>query len=60
MNKLVMFTTRCPSTPPRQVPGCPGIPSEDYIFLDPRDSPTSAFRMLGLKVCTTMPDTIEF
>jgi hypothetical protein len=36
-------------------PGCPGTHSVDQAGLELRDLPASASRVLGLKVCTTMP-----
>jgi hypothetical protein len=39
--------------------GCPGTHSVDQAGLELRNPPASAFRVLGLKACTTMPGCIE-
>jgi hypothetical protein len=36
-------------------PGCPGTHFVDQAGLKLRNPPASAFQVLGLKVCTTMP-----
>jgi hypothetical protein len=36
-------------------PGCPGTHSVDQAGLELRNPPASASRVLGLKVCITMP-----
>jgi hypothetical protein len=36
-------------------PDCPGTQSVDQAGLELRNLPASASRVLGLKVCTTMP-----
>jgi hypothetical protein len=36
-------------------PVCPGTHFVDQAGLELRNSPASAFRVLGLKVCTTLP-----
>jgi hypothetical protein len=36
-------------------PGCPGTHSVDLAGLELRNPPASAFRVLGLKACTTTP-----
>jgi hypothetical protein len=41
-------------------PGCPGTHSVDQAGLKLRNPPASASRVLGLKVCTTMPGSIFF
>jgi hypothetical protein len=39
-------------------PGCPGTHFVDQAGLELRNLPASASRMLGLKVCATMPGSI--
>jgi hypothetical protein len=36
-------------------PGCPGTHSADQAGLELRNPPASAFRVLGLKACATIP-----
>ena len=36
-------------------PGCPGLPFVDQAGLELRNLPASAFQVMGLNVCTTMP-----
>jgi hypothetical protein len=36
-------------------PGCPGTHSIDQAGLELRNSPASAYQVLGLKVCATTP-----
>ena len=36
-------------------PGCPGLPLVDQAGLELRNLPASAFQVMGLNVCTTMP-----
>jgi hypothetical protein len=36
-------------------PGCPGTHFVDQVGLELRNPPASASRVLGLKVCATMP-----
>jgi hypothetical protein len=41
-------------------PGCPGTHSVDQAGLELRNLLASASRVLGLKVCATMPGTPDF
>jgi hypothetical protein len=41
-------------------PGCPGTHSVDQAGLELRNLPASASRVLGLKVCATMPGNFVF
>jgi hypothetical protein len=41
-------------------PGCPGTHYVDQAGLELRNPPASASRVLGLKVCATMPGTVYF
>ena len=41
-------------------PGCPGIQSVDQAGLGLRNQPVSASRVLGLKLCATMPSNCSF
>jgi hypothetical protein len=41
-------------------PGCPGTHSVDQAGLEPRNSPASASKVLGLKVCATTPSKYLF
>jgi hypothetical protein len=41
-------------------PGCPGTHFVDQAGLELRNSPASASRVLGLKVCATMPGLVFF
>ena len=36
-------------------PGCPGLHFVDQAGLELRNLPASAFQVMGLNVCTTMP-----
>ena len=36
-------------------PGCPGLPLVDQAGLELRNLPASAFQVMGLNVCATMP-----
>jgi hypothetical protein len=40
-------------------PGCPGTHSVDQAGLELRNPPASAFRVLGLKACTTIPGCLH-
>ena len=37
------------------IPGCPGPPFVDQAGLELRNLPASAFQVMGLNVCATMP-----
>ena len=37
------------------IPGCPGLPFVDQAGLELRNLPASAFQVMGLNVCATMP-----
>jgi hypothetical protein len=41
-------------------PGCPGAHSVDQAGLELRNPPASAFQVLGLKACATMPSFVWF